>query len=184
MNQSPTVPTDCDLCRLARTRRNVVRGRGSLSSGIAFIGEAPGKDEDAKAEPFVGSAGRILNDALHDLGASRDEVFVTNIVKCRPPGNRKPRRDEIDACSRHLCAEINIVRPNVICVLGQTVARELLGFRGRMTELVGKESTVTICGRRMKCVVAYHPAACLYRRGNYESFRKAVEKGLKAAGVL
>ncbi|UCE80270.1 MAG: uracil-DNA glycosylase [Methanobacteriota archaeon] len=184
MNASPPVPADCDLCKLASTRRNVVRGRGSLSSNIVFIGEAPGKDEDLKAEPFVGKAGRILDSALQNVGVSRNQVFVTNVVKCRPPKNRRPLKCEVDACMRHLCAEIDCVRAGVICVLGQTAVRELLGLRGRMKDMVDTELTATICGRRMKCVIAYHPAACLYQRGNYESFRNAVEKGLKAADII
>ncbi|UCE45114.1 MAG: uracil-DNA glycosylase [Methanobacteriota archaeon] len=184
MNQSRTVPVDCRKCRLADTRTNIVAGSGSHSSAIAFIGEAPGKHEDQNGEPFIGSAGRILDKALGDLGLARDEVFVTNIVKCRPPGNRRPRRDEIAACTNHLRAEIDEVEPEAVCVLGQTAAREILGHKGRISEIVGKESNAIVGGRRLKCVVAYHPAACLYRRENYESFKNAVEKSLKAAGMI
>ena len=128
MNPSRTVPADCNSCRLARTRTNVVAGKGLTSSTVVFVGEAPGKDEDSRGEPFVGRAGNVLDDALTRLGVSRRDVFVTNLVKCRPPKNRRPRRDEITACSSHFCAEIDVVRPKAICVLGQTVARELFGM--------------------------------------------------------
>ncbi|MDH3364858.1 MAG: uracil-DNA glycosylase [Thermoplasmata archaeon] len=181
MKKPEAVTVDCASCRLSKTRKNVVRGKGLSSSRIVFVGEAPGRDEDLRGEPFVGSAGRTLNKAFADLGVSRDDVFVTNLVKCRPPGNRKPRRDEIEACKGNLCAEVHQIEPSVLCLLGQTVTQELLGYKGRMSDLVGKEVEATVCGRRIKCVVAYHPAACLYRRSNYESFSMAIERGLQLA---
>jgi uracil-DNA glycosylase family 4 len=183
MKNVQTVPVNCASCRLSETRTNIVPGKGPSVSRIVFIGEAPGRDEDLRGEPFVGSAGRTLDKALGDLGVSREDVFVTNIVKCRPPGNRRPTKDEIDACVGHLCAEVHQIAPSVICLLGQTVSRELLGYRGKMSGIVGRVVDTTICGTDVKCVVTYHPAACLYRRSNFESFRGAIEKGLKLAGI-
>ena len=184
MIRSSATPADCSLCRLCRTRTNVVSGIGPESAPVAFIGEAPGKDEDLRGEPFVGRAGRVLNDALAIHGVSRYEVFITNLVKCRPPENRRPRRDEIAACETHLCKEMNCIRPRAVCILGQTVARTLLGSKDKMAELTGVEIDTSMCGRDVKCVVAYHPAACLYRRTNRDSFVGAVERALRAGGVL
>jgi uracil-DNA glycosylase family 4 len=183
MKQVQAVPVNCASCRLSETRTNIVTGNGSSRSRIVFIGEAPGRDEDLRGEPFVGSAGKTLNRALADLGVSREDVFVTNIVKCRPPGNRRPARDEIDACVGYLCVEVHRVGPSVICLLGQTVARELLGHNGKMSDIVGEVVDATICGSDVKCVVAYHPAACLYRRANFDSFRESIARGLKLAGI-
>ena len=184
MNRSSAAPADCSLCRLARTRTRVVAGKGAESSPVVFIGEAPGRDEDMRGEPFVGSAGLVLDDALEHLGVSRRDVFVTNLVKCRPPENRRPRKDEIAACLNHLCIEMDSIRPKAVCVLGQTVARALLGSEDRMAEIVGKEIDARVCGCEMRCVVAYHPAACLYRRANHEAFVGAVERALRAGGLL
>jgi DNA polymerase len=183
MKKVQTLPNNCASCRLSETRANIVRGKGPSESSIVFVGEAPGRDEDLRGEPFVGSAGRTLNKALADLGVSREDVFVTNLVKCRPPGNRRPRRDEIDACAGYLCDDIHRVAPSVLCLLGQTVVRELLGYNGKMSDIVGKVMDVSICGTDVKCVVTYHPAACLYRRNNFELFRDAIDRGLKLAGV-
>ena len=184
MIRSSAIPADCSLCRLSRTRTNVVPGIGPESAPVAFIGEAPGRDEDLRAEPFVGRAGRVLNDALAAHGVSRQEVFVTNLVKCRPPENRRPRRDEIAACETHLCEEMSCIRPRAVCILGQTVARTLLGSKGKMEELTGVEIDTNLCGHEVRCVVAYHPAACLYRRANKDSFVEAVERALRAGGLL
>ncbi len=183
MKKVHTVPVNCSLCRLSETRTNIVPGNGPTSSRIMFIGEAPGRDEDHRGQPFVGSAGATLNRALADVGVSREDVFVTNIVKCRPPGNRKPSDEEIEACARYLSNEVRLVEPTVICLLGQTVTRELLGSTEKMSDIVGKVEDRTICGVNAKCVVTYHPAACLYRRGNFDSFRDAIGKALKLAGV-
>jgi DNA polymerase len=148
-----------------------------------FIGEAPGRDEDLKGVPFVGRAGKVLDVALAAAGISRDEVYITNLVKCRPPGNRRPRADEVSACRAHLDAELRLVRPDVVCLLGQTVARDLAGSDARMRELAGKELALTVGGRKVRAFVAYHPAACLYRRENVESLTDTVRLCAEAAGL-
>ncbi len=173
----------CTRCRLSLRRTKVVAGVGSCSSPVAFIGEAPGGEEDLKGEPFVGRAGRLLDDALRGCGTSRDQVFVTNLVKCRPPGNRRPRRDEVGACFEHLQSELEAVAPSVVCVLGQSAAKHLLGETRNMSELVGEERELVVAGRKVRVFVAYHPAACLYRRANLESFRATVKASLRAAGL-
>ena len=156
----------CTRCRLSETRTQVVPGVGDSSAALVFIGEAPGRDEDLKGVPFVGSAGKVLDGVLAHAGISRDRVYITNLVKCRPPGNRRPKDDEVEACARHLEAELGAIRPKVVCLLGQTVAKKLLRNDSAMRALVGKEFPLSIGGREVRALVAYHPAACLYRREN------------------
>lgn len=161
----------------------MVPGVGSLASPIVFIGEAPGREEDLKGTPFVGRAGRILDSALSRAGVEREQVFVTNLVKCRPPGNRRPRKDEVDKCFVHLESELEAIGPSVICLLGQTVARHLLGDHGRMTDMLRGQREMVIGGRRVRVYVAYHPAACLYQRRNLQAFEAAVRRSLVAADL-
>ena len=183
MKRRVPIPPDCSRCRLSGSRNNVVSGVGPRRCRIAFVGEAPGRDEDRIGEPFVGRAGKILNDALEEAGVSRDDVFITNLVKCRPPGNRMPREDEKHACLDFLKKEIAATGVEVICALGNTVARELTGMQKGMAEVVGKEFAVSLFGREYTIVIAYHPAACLYRRDKLPSFRSAIERSLEIAGM-
>ena len=118
-------------------------GEGQLSSKIILIGEAPGKNEDEQGKPFVGAAGRVLNQALEKADIKRDEVFITNVVKCRPPGNRVPENDERSICSQYLYREISLIAPKIICILGSTVYSSILGGksitknRGKIVERNG-----------------------------------------------
>ena len=171
----------CTRCRLSRGRTQVVPGTGPCTSRIVFIGEAPGREEDLKGEPFVGRGGRLLNDAIKEAGSDRSEVFICNLVKCRPPGNRRPRKDEIEACSRFLRSELEAVRPKVVCALGQTVANTLMRRKGKMSDLVEESTMTTLAGIDVELYVAYHPAACLYQRRNIGSFNKSIKASLKAA---
>lgn len=149
----------CPLCKLARTRKNAVPGEGQLAAKIMFIGEAPGRSEDEKGRPFVGAAGRILDDMLKKAGIERSQVFITNVVKCRPPGNRVPEEDESAACRPYLDRQIALVRPKVICILGRTAYSSLLGGgsitanRGKIVEKAGQKYFLTI-----------HPAAAIYNK--------------------
>src|SRR5215204_5776101 len=130
----------CPLCKLARTRKNAVPGEGQLSAKIMFIGEAPGHSEDKEGRPFVGAAGRILDDLLKKAGIERSQVFITNMVKCRPPNNRVPKEDELTACRPYLDRQIALIKPKVICILGRTAYSSLLGgssitaSRGKIVE--------------------------------------------------
>ena len=150
----------CPLCKLARTRKNAVPGEGQLSAKIMFVGEAPGKSEDEKGRPFVGAAGRILDMLLKKVGIERSQVFITNVVKCRPPNNRVPEEDEVAACRPYLDREIALIKPKVICILGRTAYSSLLGGgsitanRGKIMEKAGQKYFLT-----------YHPAAAIYNRG-------------------
>jgi len=174
----------CRKCRLSEGRTKVVPGVGPRKSKIMFIGEAPGKDEDLKGEPFVGRAGRLLDEALTEAGVGRSQVRISNLVKCRPPGNRRPRKDEKATCaSLYLYKEIEEVAPRVICALGQTVAEHLSGREVRMTDTVGKEIPHAVNGTSARLFVTYHPAACLYQGKNSKAFKEGVRISLVAAGL-
>jgi uracil-DNA glycosylase family 4 len=149
----------CPLCKLARTRKNAVPGEGQISAKIMFIGEAPGRSEDEKGKPFVGAAGRILDDLLKKAGIERSQVFITNIVKCRPPNNRVPEEDELIACRPYLDRQIALIKPKVICILGRTAYSSILGGssitanRGKIVERSGQKYFST-----------FHPAAVIYNK--------------------
>ena len=149
----------CPLCRLAKTRKNAVPGEGPLGAKIMFVGEAPGRSEDENGRPFVGTAGRILDDLLKKAGIERSEVFITNIVKCRPPHNRVPEEDEIAACNSYLDRQTMLIKPEVICILGRTAYSSLLGGnsitanRGKIMEWANQKYFLT-----------FHPAAAMYNK--------------------
>jgi uracil-DNA glycosylase len=149
----------CSNCKLCHTRKNAVPGEGSASARVIFVGEAPGKSEDIQGKPFVGRAGKILEAAMLNANISRSQVFITNIVKCRPPGNRRPKHDEIIQCNEYLNKQISVINPKIVCILGATAYSSLLGGkeitlnRGKLININGRDYFLTI-----------HPAAALYRR--------------------
>jgi DNA polymerase len=148
----------CILCDLSVTRKNAVPGSGSLSKKLILIGEAPGKNEDETGIPFVGGAGKILDQALVNAGIARKDTYITNVVKCRPPNNRIPNEEEIRICTDHyLKKEIRIISPKVICILGATALKSLLGLE-YMTHHRGK----IINRQPLKYFITYHPAATIY----------------------
>ena len=149
----------CPLCKLSRSRRNAVPGDGQLSSKIMFIGEAPGKNEDEQGKPFVGAAGMILNQALEKAGIKRAEVFITNVVKCRPPGNRVPENDERSICRQYLDRQISLIEPKIICILGSTAYSSILGGKS-ITKNRGK----IMERNRQKYFLTIHPAAAIYNK--------------------
>lgn len=175
----------CTACRLSERRTQVVPGSGSCRSRIMFIGEAPGKDEDLQGQPFVGRAGGLFNRTLERYGVKRERVYVSNIVKCRPPKNRRPRLDEADTCtSMYLLNEVDEIGPKVICAMGQTAANYFLPIGERMSDMLGRESLVVVNGRKIRFFVSYHPASCLYQRKNLAAFQKSIRVSLKAAGMI
>jgi uracil-DNA glycosylase len=147
----------CTKCALAKTRTNAVPGSGSVQAEIIFIGEAPGRNEDLKGEPFVGTAGQILSEALEYAGFKRNSVYITNVVKCRPPNNRTPNEQEIEACNDHLLKELSLIHPKIICILGNTAFGSLLNGtsitknRGKIMKKNNQFYFVTV-----------HPAAAIY----------------------
>lgn len=144
----------CTLCPLARGRTNAVPGEGPASARLMFVGEAPGQEEDIQGKPFVGQAGKVLNETLLAVGIQRSEVFITNVVKCRPPHNRMPTKHEIRSCvSAHLHRQIHVLNPRLICLLGGTAVKALLG-PDRLGAVRGR---LIVKDRRY--FATYHPAA-------------------------
>ena len=128
---------DCTRCKLSRGRTNVVFGVGNPQARIMFVGEGPGADEDAQGEPFVGRAGQLLNNMIQAMGLRREDVYIANVVKCRPPDNRTPERDECETCGPFLMRQIAVVRPEIVVALGATAAKFLLGASDSMANLRG-----------------------------------------------
>jgi DNA polymerase len=148
---------DCTRCRLHQGRKNLVFGVGNVNADIMFVGEGPGADEDEQGEPFVGRAGQLLNNMISAMGIQRQDVYIANIVKCRPPGNRTPERDECDTCSPFLLRQIDVIRPKVIVALGAVAAKNLLAVNDSMANLRGRWYDF----RSSRLVVTYHPAFLL-----------------------
>jgi uracil-DNA glycosylase family 4 len=162
---------DCKRCRLCKERTNIVFGVGDPETRIMFVGEGPGADEDAQGEPFVGRAGQLLNNMIQAMGLSREQVYIANVVKCRPPKNRTPERDECETCGPFLMRQISVVRPQMIVALGATAAKFLLGVSDAMARLRGRVyefHPIVPAGAPERdpsfttsLVVTYHPAFLL-----------------------
>lgn len=175
---------DCQRCPLARTRTKIVFGVGNPDAALMFVGEAPGGDEDRIGEPFVGAAGKRLDQWLRTLGLDRQQVYIANVLKCRPPGNRDPHPQEIDRCSPFLHAQIRAIQPQVLVALGRFAGAALLGAAGRdaselkMHEMRGKlhEYLEPKSGLRVPVVVTYHPSYVL-RRDQEAAAKAEPERG-------
>jgi uracil-DNA glycosylase family 4 len=157
---------DCIRCKLHKGRTNLVFGVGNPSAELMFVGEGPGADEDAQGEPFVGRAGQLLNNMIKAMGLRREDVYIANIVKCRPPGNRTPEPDECETCSPFLMRQIAVIKPKVVVALGATAAKNLLAMnsslgdlRGRFYDFKPAGSDSSFPGSRL--AVTYHPAYLL-----------------------
>ena len=148
---------DCTRCALHKGRNKIVFGDGSPAARLMFVGEGPGADEDAQGLPFVGKAGQLLNNMISAMGLRREEVYIANVVKCRPPGNRVPEPEEGATCSPFLFRQIDVIRPEVLVALGATAATWLLGARQPLAGLRGRVHSV----RGTKLIVTYHPAYLL-----------------------
>ena len=151
----------CPLCALSKSRTNAVPGEGPVDADLMLVGEGPGAEEDRQGRPFCGASGKLLARLLSDIGIDREDVFITSLVKCRPPGNRDPLPEEIAACHPYLASQLRIVQPRVICALGRLAARELIDSGIAISRDHGRY-------RRIDDVVyfpMYHPAAALHRAG-------------------
>ena len=149
---------DCTRCALHKQgRKQIVFGVGNPRADIMFVGEAPGADEDIQGEPFVGRAGQLLNNMISAMGIGRDDVYIANIIKCRPPGNRTPEREECETCSPFLMRQIEVVKPKIIVALGAVAAKTLLGVNDAMINLRGHVYDF----KNTKLAVTYHPAYLL-----------------------
>jgi uracil-DNA glycosylase family 4 len=152
----------CERCRLAQGRTQVVFGSGSPTADLMFVGEAPGFHEDQQGVPFVGQAGKLLDRLLAGIGLTRADVYVANVLKCRPPGNRDPQPDEIEACESHLFRQIELIEPRVVATLGNFATKLLSGRPLGITRVHGQEQEMTLGTRRVLLYPIYHPAAALY----------------------
>lgn len=162
----------CLLCDLSKSRISAVPGNGNITNKVMIIGEAPGKNEDLIGVPFVGSAGKILDKALQEGGLERNDVYITNIVKCRPPNNRVPTDKEIQICThKYLKNEITLISPKVICILGATALKSLLGLE-HMSKYRGKIINV----EPHRYFITYHPAATLYNTKLKQVFFEDIRK--------
>jgi len=165
---------ECTKCELSKTRNNSVAGKGNFKSDVIFVGEAPGKNEDLKGEPFIGIAGKKLSMALESAGITRDEIYITNIVKCRPPNNRVPTTNERETCKDYLKKEIEIIKPKIICILGNTAfgslldGKEITKYRGKIVRKDNQLYFLTV-----------HPAATIYNQKLIDVLKNDIEKLFK-----
>ena len=152
----------CTKCRLAQGRTQVVFGIGNPDADLMFVGEAPGFHEDQQGYPFVGAAGKLLDKLLGGIGLTRADVYIANVLKCRPPGNRDPMPDEIEACESHLFRQISLIQPRVIATLGNFATKLLSGKQYGITRVHGQPQQQTLGGLAVTLYPLYHPAAALY----------------------
>ena len=181
----------CRKCGLCETRTHAVPGVGSAATGIVFVGEAPGADEDAQGEPFVGRAGQLLTQIIKAMDEralipgvtlDRSTVYICNVLKCRPPENRDPLPHEIEMCSPYLRRQLEVIKPRIICCLGKFAAELLVGVKGTIASLRGKVYRY----QGAKLIVTYHPAACLrnpnYKRPVWEDMQLLAKEYLAEGG--
>jgi uracil-DNA glycosylase family 4 len=157
-----TEASACTRCRLHEGRTQVVFGNGNANADLMFVGEAPGFHEDQQGIPFVGQAGKLLDRLLGGIGLTRADVFVANVLKCRPPGNRDPMPDEVEQCEPYLFRQIELIQPRLIATLGNFATKLLSGKQTGITRVHGVEQDVTVGGSRVTLYPLYHPAAALY----------------------
>jgi uracil-DNA glycosylase len=170
---------DCQRCRLSQGRNKIVFADGDPNAQIMFVGEGPGAEEDAQGLPFVGRAGQLLNNMIGAMGLKREQVYIANIVKCRPPQNRKPEPEEAHSCMPFLERQIEIVRPRVLVALGATAATYLLGMRGSIGSMRGRIHDY----RGIQTVVTYHPAFLLRDPAQKKEAWKDLQMAMAALGV-
>jgi uracil-DNA glycosylase family 4 len=162
---------DCVRCPLHQTRTTVVFGAGNADADVMFIGEAPGANEDRMGLPFVGQAGKLLDKLLAEIGMERGDVFIANTLKCRPPDNRDPHPNEIEACSDYLHRQVDLIEPIVICSLGNFSTKLLRADTTGISRLHGHEEIRVIGSRAVRLYPLYHPAAALYTPSTLETLR-------------
>jgi len=174
----------CRKCSLWEFRKNPVVGDGDINASIVFIGEAPGHQEDITGKPFVGSAGKLLDEVIRKAGFSRESVYITNVVKCRPPRNRDPHPEEIEACSPYLDRQLDLIRPKVIVALGRhsiiyIFSKAGIAFKS-ISEVQGKVFEVTLWETKTHIIPSYHPAAALYNA----RYKGHIEEAVRLAASI
>ena len=161
---------ECTKCDLCKTRKKSVPGKGNPNSDIIFIGEAPGRSEDNAGEPFVGAAGKKLSAALEKAGITRESVYITNVVKCRPPSNRIPTINEKESCKNYLEGEIKLIKPKIICIMGNTAYQSILGGNN-----ITKERGKFVKKENLVYFLTIHPAAVIYNQKLLELLEKDIK---------
>jgi DNA polymerase len=170
---------DCTRCKLHKARTNIVFGVGSMKAELVFVGEGPGHDEDIKGEPFVGRAGKLLTQMIEAMGLRREDVYICNVVKCRPPENRLPEKDEITTCSPFLFRQIDVIRPKVICCLGSCASQTLL----QTTQGISRFRGEWFDFRGSKLIATYHPAYLLRNPNAKGEVWKDLQKVMTVLGL-
>jgi uracil-DNA glycosylase len=170
---------DCTRCKLHKGRTNIVFGVGSMKAELVFVGEGPGHDEDIKGEPFVGRAGKLLTQMIEAMGLRREDVYICNVVKCRPPENRLPEKDEITTCSPFLFRQIDVIRPKVICCLGSCASQTLL----QTTQGISRFRGEWFDFRGSKLIATYHPAYLLRNPNAKGEVWKDLQKVMTVLGL-
>ena len=170
---------ECTRCKLSKGRTKIVFGTGSPKARLMFVGEGPGRDEDLSGEPFVGRAGKLLTDMIKAMGLQREDVYIANIVKCRPPENRQPEHDEVETCSPFLMRQIDVIRPQVICTLGNTPTQTLL----QTTQGISKFRGQWFDFHDTKLLPTYHPAYLLRNPAAKADVWKDLQKVMAVLGL-
>jgi uracil-DNA glycosylase len=166
----------CERCPLSVTRSNVVFGSGNSDADLIFVGEAPGAEEDRQGLPFVGRAGALLTELLSEIGLGRDDVFIANVLKCRPPGNRDPQPVEVESCSPYLHQQVSLIEPKVVATLGNFATKLLTGSRTGITRVRGMPQLHVLGGRSVFVMPLLHPAAALRTPSLVETLREDFRK--------
>jgi len=167
---------DCQKCPLAGSRTQVVFGNGNADADLMFVGEAPGFHEDQQGKPFVGRAGKLLDELLEGIGLTREDCFVANVLKCRPPGNRDPEPLEIDACQGHLMKQIELIQPRVVCTLGNFATKLLSGRQDGISRVRGTPQVHQLSERVVFLYPIFHPAAALRTPAVREQLREDFQR--------
>ncbi|SEO52945.1 DNA polymerase [Halogranum amylolyticum] len=176
--------TDCERCpSLVESRSQIVNGAGPEDADLLFVGEGPGANEDEQGEPFVGRSGTVLDDALRDVGLARADVRITNCVRCRPPENRDPTKEELSNCRGYLEHEIELVDPEVIVTLGKVPGEHLLDRSVAVTKEAGDVVDARLGDASRRVLVCVHPAATLYDRSQEETFEETIRKAAELSGA-
>ncbi len=179
LGELQTIATVCEKCKLSRTRTQVVYGVGNPNADLMFIGEAPGRDEDLQGEPFVGRAGQLLTDIIKAMKLTRDDVYIANVVKCRPPENRNPEPDELDACRPYIQRQVEIIQPKVIVALGRFALQSLTGKAYGITSVRGQWLEYN----GVKVMPTYHPAYLLRNQAAKKDVWSDMKKVIAELGI-
>ena len=163
---------NCARCPLSQFRTRIVMPDGNHDSYVVFVGEAPGENEDLTGRPFVGRSGKLLEKIMNEEGIKRSDVLITNTVKCRPPGNRDPTKEEMEACRPFL--EFELSERKVVVGLGRSACRSLIGYEGKMADIANREMKITMNGKELTFIPTYHPAACIYNNDSKAELRRTM----------